>query len=363
MSQKKTIVKIFLYPLSLFYGAAVYLRNKLFDWGVLKQKSFDVPVIVVGNISAGGTGKTPHVEYIVSILRHSYNIGVVSRGYKRKTKGFVMATNSSTPLDIGDESYQIFRKFGHDVSVAVCENRVVGISELLKIDPRINLIILDDAFQHRYVKPTAAVVVTEFHRPIFNDKLLPLGRLRESKNALKRADIIMVSKCPENPKGVDMMLYDKNLDLFPYQRSFFSKFEYGSLQPVFPSSASTVAPSLDWLSNKDMILVIAGIGNPKPFVKYVRKFKARVWVNIFSDHHNFNKKDIALIKKRYAGLKGINNYIVTTEKDAVRIANDPNFPSELRPYIYYLPIKVKILKNEGSDFETFLKRLISKPQI
>lgn len=358
---KKVIGKIILYPLSLLYGVAVYFRNKFFDWGILKQKTFDIPVIVVGNISAGGTGKTPLVEYIVGLLHHSFNIGVVSRGYKRKSKGFVMATLSSSPLDIGDEPYQIYRKFGHDVAVAVCENRVNGITELMKIDPGINLIILDDAFQHRYVKPTVAVVVTEFNRPVFNDKLLPLGRLRESKNALRRADIIMVSKCPENPKGVDMMLYEKNLDLFPYQKSYFSKFEYGSLQPVFPTAASSMAPSLDWLTNNDMILIIAGIGNPKPFVKYIRRFKARVWINIFSDHHNFSKKDIALIKKRYTGMKGVNNYIITTEKDAVRLANNRYFPEELKPYTYYLPIKVKILKNEGQDFEKFLKKLITKP--
>ncbi len=361
MPKNKFISKIFLYPLSLLYGSVMYLRNKFFDWGVLKEKKFDVPVIVVGNISTGGTGKTPHVEYIVSILKHSYNIGVVSRGYKRKTKGFVMATHTSTPLEIGDEPYQIFRKFGQDVRVAVCENRVNGITELLKIDPEINLIVLDDAFQHRYVKPTAAVVVSEFNRPVFNDNLLPLGRLRESKNALRRADIIMVSKCPENPKGVDTMLYEKNLDLFPYQKSFFSKFEYGSLKPVFPEEAPAMAPSLDWLANNDMILILAGIGNPKPFVKYIRRFKARVWVNLFSDHHNFTKKDMALIKKRYSGMKGINNYIITTEKDAVRLANNKHFPEELKPYIYYLPIKVKILRNEGQDFETFIKKLISQP--
>lgn len=362
MQKKNPLAKILLYPMSLLYGAASGMRNKFFDWGILKEKSFDVPIIVVGNISAGGTGKTPHVEYIVSILKHSYNIGVVSRGYKRKTKGFVLATSTSTPLEIGDEPYQIYRKFGHDVTVAVCENRVNGITELLNIDPKINLIILDDAFQHRYVKPTAAVVVTEFNRPVFNDSLLPLGRLRESKSALHRADIIVVSKCPENPSGVDTMLYEKNLDLFPYQKSFFSKFEYGSLRPVFPANAPAVAPSLDWLTNNDMILTVAGIGNPKPFVKYIRRFKARVWVNLFSDHHNFSKKDMALIKKRFSALRGENNYIITTEKDAVRIATNKYFPEELKPYIYFLPIKVKILRNEGQDFETLLKKIISRPK-
>ena len=360
MSRKgKILAGLLLYPMSLLYGAVVYMRNKFFDWGVLSQCAFDVPVIVVGNISVGGTGKTPHVEYIVDILRHKYNIGVVSRGYKRHTKGFVMATPSSTPSDIGDEPYQIYKKFGKEVAVAVCENRVDGINELLNINPDINLIVLDDAFQHRYVKPKVAVVVTEFNRPVFSDHLLPYGRLRESKASLSRADIVVVSKCPDTPKGVDLMLYDRNLDLFPYQKVFFSKFEYGSLVPVFPSEAPSMPPSLDFLTDRDMVLAVAGIGNPKPFVKYIRRYKARVWVNIFPDHHNFNSKDFTLIADRFLAMRGNSKIIITTEKDAVRIASNPEFPADLRPYIYYLPIKVGILKGETEVFAEFLEKKIN----
>lgn len=360
MSKKSKIFsRLVLYPMSRLYGAVVYARNKFFDWGVLSQCTFDVPVVVVGNLSVGGTGKTPHVEYIVELLRYKYNIGVVSRGYKRQTKGFVMATASSTPNQIGDEPYQIFRKFGRDVSVAVCENRVEGINELLQINPDINLIVLDDAFQHRYVKPTVSVVITEFSRPVFNDDLLPYGRLRESRGALSRADIVVVSKCPEVPKGVDLMLYERNLDLFPYQRVFFSKFEYGSLVPVFPSMAPAIPPSLHFLSDRDMVLIVAGIGNPKPFVKHIRRYKARVWINIFPDHHNFNKRDFAVIVKRFETMRGNTKFIVTTEKDAVRMVANPDFPNELKPFIYYLPVKVNILKNEADAFVDFLERKIN----
>ncbi len=360
MSGKGILKKLILYPLSLVYGAVVYVRNKLFDWHVLSQQSFNVPVIVVGNISAGGTGKTPHVEYLVEMLRNGYKIGVVSRGYKRTTKGFVMATRKSTPLDIGDEPYQIYHKFMGDVSVAVCENRVEGINELLRVEPDINLIILDDAFQHRFVKPTVAIVITEFGRPVFKDHLLPYGRLRESKNALSRADIVIVSKCPNTPKGVDMMLYDRNLDLFPYQKSFYSKFEYGSLKPVFPEKAPSAAPTLEWLTDRDMVLIVAGIGNPKPFVKYVRQSRARAWINLFPDHHYFTKKDMNLLESRFSAMTGTNNIIVTTEKDAVRMSNCPYFPETLKPYIYYLPIKVKVLRNEATALQDMLVKCINK---
>lgn len=359
MSVKNHIKSIALTPLSWIYGCVTSVRNRLFDWGALSQHVFDVPVVVVGNISVGGTGKTPHVEYIVSAMRHSYNIGVVSRGYKRETKGFVLATRHTSPLDIGDEPYQIYQKFGGEVAVAVCENRVAGITELLRIDPKINLVVLDDAFQHRFVKPTVSVVITEYERPVFADRLLPLGRLRESASALHRADIVVVSKCPPDIKAVEFTIFERNLDLFPYQKSFFSTFDYGSLRPVFPDQAPAVAPSLDWLTPSDMLLTVAGIGNPKPFVKYVKSFKSRVWVNLFPDHHYFTKKDMALILSRFNAMKGASKFAVTTEKDAVRMAGCPYFPHKLKPYIYYLPLKVRFLRNEGDAFESALNKLIT----
>ena len=175
----------------------------MFKWHILKQREFPVPVVVVGNISVGGAGKTPHTEYIIELLRYKYRIGMLSRGYKRQTKGFVLATKRSTPIDIGDEPYQIYQKFCDDITVAVCEDRCAGIDEMLRLDPNINLIILDDAFQHRYVKPAVSIVLTEFNNPVFYDKLLPLGRLREPVNAIYRADMIVVTKCPEQLKKLE----------------------------------------------------------------------------------------------------------------------------------------------------------------
>lgn len=358
MARNIWLQRLVMLPLSKIYGSVVYMRNKMFDWGILRQREFDVPVIVVGNIAAGGTGKTPHVEYIVELLRHDYHIGVLSRGYNRFTKGFVMAGKRSSPVDIGDEPYQIYHKFDCSVVVAVCEDRVKGIEELLRIDPKINLIVLDDAFQHRYVKPSVSIVITEYNRPVFEDELLPYGNLRESKDALQRCDVVIVSKCNEKTKALDFTIFAANLDLSPYQKLFFTKMVYGTLKPVFPDCASPVAPSLEWLTTDDMILTVAGIGNPRPFVKHIKKLKPKVKVNIFPDHHNFTRKDMELLRARFQSLTGTNNYIITTEKDAVRLANNPYFPHELKAYTYYLPISVAMVRDSQSDFREALLKLL-----
>ncbi|MDE7136086.1 MAG: tetraacyldisaccharide 4'-kinase, partial [Muribaculaceae bacterium] len=188
MAANKFVKNLILLPMSKLYGLGVGFRSLMFRWGLLKSRTFDVPVIAVGNLAVGGTGKTPHTEYIIDLLRGNYRIGMISRGYKRKTKGFVLATSRSTPLDIGDEPYQIYQKFGRDIMVAVGEDRCEAIDKLLAIDPKINLIVLDDALQHKYVKPTISVLLTDFNRPIYMDKLLPLGRLREPASEAYKAD-------------------------------------------------------------------------------------------------------------------------------------------------------------------------------
>ncbi|WP_300937672.1 tetraacyldisaccharide 4'-kinase [Muribaculum intestinale] len=340
MTFKSFIRHAVLLPCSKLYGMGTYVRNKMFDWKILRQHKFDVPVIVVGNIAVGGTGKTPHAEYIIESLRNTYHVAFLSRGYKRRTKGFVLATSKSAPRDIGDEAYQVYHKFGGDVTVAVCENRVQGIQELLSIDPGINMLVLDDAFQHRYVKPTVAVVVTEYNRPLFADSLLPYGRLRESARGLNRADLVIVSKCPEKLTPMDYRIFSKNLNLFPYQSLFYSRYSYQPLRPVFPDAVRRI-PYLDWLGQNDSVLAVAGIGNPRPFVRYLKGYCFRVKVNVFPDHHDYTRKDIELLKRRYGEMKGENRIIVTTEKDAVRLSCNPYFPHELKAVTFYLPIKVE----------------------
>lgn len=334
------------------------MRNKFFDWGFLKQHEFDVPIIVVGNLTAGGTGKTPHVEYIVNALRHSHHIAVLSRGYKRRTKGFVLATNRSTPREIGDEAFQIYHKFNGSVIMAVCEDRVAGIEELLKIDPEISLIVLDDAFQHRYVKPKVAVLITEYGRPVYQDKLLPYGRLRESVRGMHRADIVITTKCPDNIKQIDYRIVSKHLDLYPYQDLFFSRYAYKNLVPLFPDAVRSI-PCLDWMSENDTILAVAGIGNPRPFIRYLKSFMPRVKVNVFPDHHSYSRKDIDLLRNRYNSMKGERRIIITTEKDAVRLVCNPYFPHELKAVTFYIPIEVQFIHRSGNDdFETSLRKLL-----
>ncbi len=331
----------------------------MFKWHILKQREFPVPVVVVGNISAGGTGKTPHTEYVIDLLRYKYHIGMLSRGYKRKTKGFVLATSRSTPLDIGDEPYQIYQKFGRDISVAVCEDRCTGIEELLRLDPRINLIVLDDAFQHRYVKPTVSIVLTEFNNPVFFDKLLPLGRLREPAKAIYRADMVVVTKCPPQLKAIEYRIFKNNLKLFPYQKLFFSRFNYTSLRPLFPDIRKD-APHMSWLGLDDTVLVLSGIANPKPLVRYLKGFKASIKVKVFPDHHNFNRKDLDAITKRFNELEGKQKIIVTTEKDAVRLINNPYFPHQLKPYIFYQPVDVTFDPMNVDSFDLELQKMLLK---
>lgn len=335
------------------------MRNLMFKWHILKQREFPVPVVVVGNISAGGTGKTPHTEYVIDLLRYKYHIGMLSRGYKRKTKGFVLATSRSTPLDIGDEPYQIYQKFGRDISVAVCEDRCTGIEELLRLDPRINLIVLDDAFQHRYVKPTVSIVLTEFNNPVFFDKLLPLGRLREPAKAIYRADMVVVTKCPPQLKAIEYRIFKNNLKLFPYQKLFFSRFNYTSLRPLFPDIRKD-APHMSWLGPDDTVLVLSGIANPKPLVRYLKGFKATIKVKVFPDHHNFNRKDLDAITKRFNELEGKQKIIVTTEKDAVRLINNPYFPHQLKPYIFYQPVDVTFDPMNVDSFDLELQKMLLK---
>lgn len=343
MTKRGLMSKLVLLPFSKVYGAITYTRNKLFDLKVLKPTEFDIPVVCVGNLAVGGTGKTPLVEYVVKALRKKKNICVLSRGYRRRTKGFIMAGTHSKSDDIGDEAFQIYHKFGGSIAVAVCEDRVTGINEIRRINPAINMIVLDDGFQHRYVKPTVSIVVTEFAHPIYEDYMLPYGRLRENKRGINRADIVVVSKCPETIRPIDYRTTVTGLNLYPYptQALYFSRYSYMPLEPVFPDVAMAV-PFLDYLTSSDSILVVAGIGNPKPFVRKIKSYQARVKVDVYPDHHNYTKKDIDHILTRFRSLKGKQPIIVTTEKDAVRLACNPYYPYELKAHTYYLPVEVKI---------------------
>ena len=355
--QRKAIMNGILTPFSWAYGAGVWLRNTAFNLGILKQESFDVPVVSVGNITVGGTGKTPHVEYIVEALCQQYNIGVLSRGYKRKTKGFIMARDTLTSKDLGDEPYQIYRKFTGLITLAVCESRRKGIKEMLKINPDINLFVLDDAFQHRYVKPKVNIVLVDYNRPPYNDKLMPLGTLREPYDHILKADIVVVTKCPSDIKPIEVKLVKDKLELFPSQDLFYSNVRYAPPASVFPVKNLRLT-SLNSLQPDDLILGLTGIANQRPFVVYLRQFQCKVKVIHYDDHHDYTRDDFRYIFKIFNELEGRRKFIITTEKDAVRILNNPYFPLEMREYIFYIPIKVGFLNN--NDEHDFIPTLVKR---
>ena len=359
MARNKIIDTLLLYPASALYGLGVGFRNMLFSCDVLKPYKFDIPVISVGNIAVGGTGKTPHTELLIRMLRVRYNVGVLSRGYGRDTKGYIQIDKKSTPETVGDEPYQMYLKYGGSVMFAVCEKRKVGITLMREANPDLQVIILDDAFQHQYVKPSLSLVLTEFNRPVFNDHLMPLGRLREPMSALNRCDAVIVTKCPAKLKPIEYRIFKNKLNLFPYQQLFFSHFVYGTPKALFPSATNSYF-TIDSLSEKDAVLSVTGIANPRPFVAYLRRHKALVKVKTFGDHHKFSVNDFELIKRRFYNLPGQNKYILTTEKDAVKIVNSPEFPTELKPYIYYIPVTVDIEDNDSGSFEDYIFKQISK---
>lgn len=355
---KDKILTYALTPLSWIYGAVVSFRNYLFDKDILKSERFNIPVITVGNLTVGGTGKTPHVEYLIDYLSAVYNVAVLSRGYMRKTKGFVLACDKSTPDTIGDEPYQIYQKYGFRVKVAVCENRKTGIHELQKIDPNINLVILDDGFQHRFIKPKVSILLTEYNRPFYTDKLLPLGRLREAIDARHRAHFVIVTKCPENITPLNCRIMINNLGLRAFQKTFFTRYTYNNIMPVFPND-SPYSVQLSSLTADDGILLVSGIDNPRGFIKYFRQFNAKVKIAHYPDHHDFTRKDIENISKTFAKMNCARKLIITTEKDAARLACNPYFPHELKPRTFYLPISVHMINRpEEGDFMQMLKKLI-----
>lgn len=335
----------------------------MFEQKILKSVEYDIPVIGVGNLTVGGTGKTPHVEYIVSQLALDYKVAVLSRGYKRKTKGFVLANAKSTPTVIGDEPYQIYQKFHGRVIVATCENRRKGIEELLKLFPDLEVIVLDDSFQHRWVKPKISILLTDYSRPFYEDKLLPLGRLRESPMQVNRADMVIVTKCPADLLPINFRIASKDLDLMKFQKLFFSRYDYGQLQPVFSDDAP-YSVSLMELTSNDSVMLLTGIANPRYIVRYFRSYPFKVKVDHYPDHHDFTKRDIQGIEKKFKELKGQRKIIVTTEKDAVRLMHNPYFPKELKAFTFYLPVNVRMLKGvEDHDLIEEIKSQIKKKTI
>ena len=345
-----------LLPFSWLYGLGVGIRNTLFDLGILKSRSFDVPVISVGNITVGGSGKTPHVEYLIRLLHNKYRVAVLSRGYKRKTKGYILADENSTMSDIGDEPYQMHTKF-KNVSIAVDRNRCNGIERITNDEPTkdTDVILLDDAYQHRYVKPGINILLVDYHRLIIYDKLLPAGRLRESKEGKTRADIVIVTKCPKDLKPMSFRVLSRAMDLFPYQQLYFTCLKYGDLHSLFNNSTR---PLTDIKPNEHTLL-ITGIASPEQMVEDLSPYCKNITSLNFSDHHQFNADDVEKINSTFAMMQ-TPRLIITTEKDATRLENIEGLSEEVRNSIYTLPVEVQVMLDQQEKFDEVILSYVQK---
>ena len=334
-----------LLPLSWLYGLGVKFRNMLFEIGILHSESFDVPVISVGNITVGGTGKTPHVEYLIELLKDKAKVAVLSRGYKRRTRGFVIADDNATAKTIGDEPLQMKRKYGDDITVAVDRKRCHGIRQLISDEDGIDVILLDDAFQHRYVQPGVNILLVDYHRLIIYDKLLPAGRLRESLSGKNRADIVIVTKCPHDLKPMEFRVITKAMNLYPFQRLFFTCLEYRNITPVFGSGEQ----SLDSIGKDCHILLLTGIASPQQMIEDLSPRCPHITPLTFGDHHTFTSSDVARINNEFAALPHP-KMIITTEKDATRLIAVEGLSEEVRGAMFALPVKIRFMLGQEESF-------------
>lgn len=344
------IRKLLSAPLSWIYGWVIAVRHKLFDLKILKSVEFDIPIICVGNITVGGTGKTPHVEYLIRELSPFYNIAVLSRGYKRKTKGFVLATEKSTSKQVGDEPKQIKLKFPA-IPVAVCERRVQGVEHLREIHPEVNLVLLDDAFQHRYIESWANVILMDYSCPTYEDSLLPMGRLRDLKSSLSKAQFIIVTKCPPNIKPIDMRVVLKHLNLYPYQSLFFTRVVSLAPKPIYEGIGKPLKRGQD-------VVVMSAIANPTNLIEEAKQDFNVVDVLRYPDHYSYKKRDLASMANALE--KGNSDTVIlTTEKDAVKLAGGKKIPENIRKRLYYIPIRVEFVSNfMNNSPEVFINKLL-----
>ncbi len=343
-------IRPLLLPFSLLYGIGVSIRNVMFNLNILKSKEFDIPIISVGNISVGGTGKTPFVEYLLDLMLENYKIAALSRGYRRSTKGFVVADKKTKPNEIGDEAFQIHKKF-KKAKVAVDADRVRGVGKLLNKYDNLNAIILDDAYQHRYIKPGVSIVLIDYNRPVFKDYLLPAGNLRERKHNLRRANIVIVTKVPEKIKPIQKRIWIKELKLYPYQFLYFTTICYESLKSVF----NDIGAKKEMVDKKNSVLLITGIASTKTIFEKVSSDYGEVVHLSYPDHHDYDFKDIEKIEKKFDAIKNKNKFILTTEKDAVKLKH-LKIEEKLKNKMFYLPMKIKFLDNKETEFN---KKIIS----
>jgi tetraacyldisaccharide 4'-kinase len=342
-------IRILLFPFSLIYALIIWIRNKMFDNGWLSSSTFNLPLIGIGNLTSGGTGKSPMVEFILARFINHFKIAVLSRGYKRKTTGYALANPQSTALEIGDEPMQFYNKFP-SVAIAVGEERIVAIPQLLHDVPETEVIILDDAYQHRYITPGLNILLTDYNNLFTRDWFLPTGDLRDLKSGYKRADVLAVTKCPP-----DLTLEQKDelideLKPLAHQQMFFTCIHYGIPYHLFTKEKRP-------LNDKTEALLISGIASPKPLKKFLADNTAAYYDMLYGDHHIFSIDDLKDIRKRFENINSQNKILITTEKDAMRLIK---FEQALIDYpIYVLPIDMKFLFGGERAFTELIANFIS----
>jgi len=344
-----TTRKILLFPIAILYGIITFVRNLLYDWKILKSKAVNVHTICVGNLAVGGTGKTPHVEYLIRLLKNEYKIATLSRGYKRKTSGFLIADVNSTADDIGDEPL-LYKTKNQELTVAVDANRVNGIKQLLALSDAPRVVLLDDAFQHRALKSELNIVISEFSNLYTHDLMLPAGSLREPRSGIKRADIIIISKTPEKTTAVEIRNLMKDLKPLAHQHLFFSWLKYGELYGF--DNPDEIIDTLNDLF-RYRVVVFTGIGNPFPMITYLKEYASEIKHIQYPDHHQFTIQNISEIRDALDAFEGGNKIMVTTEKDAMRLkSSDLQDITNTLP-LYILPIEVDF-KEKTQEFNDLI---------
>lgn len=336
------MLKYLLAPAAFLYKAGVTLRHRLFDWGILKSEQFDIPIICIGNITVGGTGKTPMAEMVIDYMAQTHRVALLSRGYGRRTKGYREVCASSHYRDVGDEPMQIKLKFP-DTLVVVCEKRAEAIRRIRIEHPEINLIIMDDGYQHRYVEAKINIVMIDATRPIQHDKMLPVGTLRDIPSELYRVNYFVVTKCPDKMAPIDRRIMRKVLIQVAYQQVYFTRFESFMPQPLYPLETAQES-----LKKGCKVIALSGIGNPHPFLKNLHDDYEVVAEMTLDDHHVYKVRDMHLLRE-YLG-RYPESVIVTTEKDAVKMTNPEKIPAEIRCKLYYLPINISFIEDSATDF-------------
>ncbi len=329
-----------LFPFALIYRIIIRLRNLLYDVNLLKSSDFNFPIICIGNVAVGGTGKTPMTEYLIELLQGRYQVATLSRGYKRRTKGFAIAGPQTTAIEIGDEPMQFHQKFP-GVTVAVGEERLVAIPQILYQHPNTSVILLDDAFQHRAVRAGLNILLTEYSNLYTRDFMMPSGDLRDERKSSKRAHVIIVTKCPEDLSLEESKKLVTELNPLPHQQVFFTTIQYGTPYHMFKGDQLKI-------ENDHNVLLLCGIANPMPVKKYLNEHVHSFEMLKFKDHHIFNSTDLNEIQKQFQRNTSSNKIIITTEKDAVRLLKFKNEMTDLP--IYVLPVKHHFLFNESGDF-------------